>query len=129
MKDHLELKAYAKINLGLDVVRKREDGVLDFNDMEHFALQILVDHEQGDVPSAVAKELQEYYQEIMIDEYQDSSYIQEALLSSLSRAEQGQRPYLFMVGDVKQSISGRHVRSYLMGNTRRMEVTRKWDRE
>ena len=35
-------------------VRKREDGVLDFNDMEHFALQILVDHEQGDVPSAVA---------------------------------------------------------------------------
>ena len=85
-------------------VRKREDGVLDFNDMEHFALQILVDHEQGDVPSAVAKELQEYYQEIMIDEYQDSSYIQEALLSSLSRAEQGQRPYLFMVGDVKQSI-------------------------
>ncbi len=84
--------------------RKREEGVLDFSDMEHFALQILVDHEHGDVPSEVAKELQEFYQEIMIDEYQDSSYIQEALLSSLSRAEQGQRPYLFMVGDVKQSI-------------------------
>ena len=79
------------------------------------------------MPSAVAKELQEYYQEIMIDEYQDSSYIQEALLSSLSRAEQGQRPYLFMVGDVKQSIYRfRQARPELFnGNTRRMEVTRK----
>ena len=84
--------------------RKRDDGVLDFDDMEHFALEILVDHEHDDAPSEVAKELQEYYQEIMIDEYQDSSYIQEALLSSISRAEQGMRPYLFMVGDVKQSI-------------------------
>lgn len=84
--------------------RKREEGVLDFNDMEHFALEILVDHENGDTPSEVAKELQEFYQEIMIDEYQDSSYIQEALLSSLSRASEGKRPYLFMVGDVKQSI-------------------------
>lgn len=84
--------------------RKRDEGVLDFDDMEHFALEILVDHEHDDVPSEVAKELQEYYQEIMIDEYQDSSYIQEALLSSISRADQGMRPYLFMVGDVKQSI-------------------------
>lgn len=84
--------------------RKREEGVLDFGDMEHFALQILVDHEHGDVPSETARELQEYYQEIMIDEYQDSSYIQEALLSSLCRADTNQRPYLFMVGDVKQSI-------------------------
>lgn len=84
--------------------KKRAEAVLDFSDMEHFALQILIDHEHGDVPSDVAKELKEYYQEIMIDEYQDSSYIQEALLSCLSRAQDGQKPYLFMVGDVKQSI-------------------------
>ena len=84
--------------------RKRDGGVLDFDDMEYFALEILVKPEHDDAPSEVAKELQEYYQEIMIDEYQDSSYIQEALLSSISRADQGMRPYLFMVGDVKQSI-------------------------
>jgi ATP-dependent helicase/nuclease subunit A len=84
--------------------RKRQEGLLDFSDMEHFALEILVDHENGDRPSATALELQEYYQEIMIDEYQDSSYIQEALLSSLCRVEEEKRPFLFMVGDVKQSI-------------------------
>lgn len=89
--------------------RKREEGLLDFHDMEHFALEILIDRSQGDFfqeklyPSQIARELQEYYQEILIDEYQDSNFIQEMILTSISRAPE-QRPYLFMVGDVKQSI-------------------------
>lgn len=84
--------------------RKRAEGLLDFNDMEHFALQILVEHTaEGDRPSETARELQEYYQEILTDEYQDSNFIQELILTSISRAPE-QRPYLFMVGDVKQSI-------------------------
>lgn len=49
------------------------------------------------------KELQEYYEEIMTDEYQDSNYVQEMILTSISRGPE-QSPYLFMVGDVKQSI-------------------------
>lgn len=85
--------------------KKREDGIIDFADMEHFALQILVtrDEDGNSVPSATAKELQEYYEEIMTDEYQDSNYVQEMILTSISRGPE-QSPYLFMVGDVKQSI-------------------------
>lgn len=85
--------------------RKREEGVIDFNDMEHFALEILTKRDEaGNVlPSETAKELQEHYEEILTDEYQDSNFVQEMILSSLCRAPE-QAPYLFMVGDVKQSI-------------------------
>lgn len=84
--------------------RKRDEGLIDFADMEHFALEILVDKDdKGVQPSETARELQKYYDEILIDEYQDSNYIQELLLKSLSRAPK-EKPYLFMVGDVKQSI-------------------------
>lgn len=84
--------------------RKREDGIVDFADMERFALEILLDKDENGVrPSETAKELQEYYEEILTDEYQDSNYIQELLLTSLCRAPEN-KPYLFMVGDVKQSI-------------------------
>lgn len=84
--------------------KKREDGILDFADMEHFALEILVKKEGDTIePSQTAKELQEYYTEILTDEYQDSNYVQDLLLSSLCRAPE-QKPYLFMVGDVKQSV-------------------------
>lgn len=84
---------------------KQERGWIDFNDMEHFALQILVDtSEDGSSrPSAVAQELQKHYEEILTDEYQDSNFVQETILTSLCRAPE-QAPYLFMVGDVKQSI-------------------------
>ena len=97
--------------------KKREEGIVDFADMEHFALQILVDHRDGGAyASKTALELQDYYEEILTDEYQDSNYVQELLLSSLccnadenmleedfiSRPDRA--PYLFMVGDVKQSI-------------------------
>lgn len=84
--------------------RKREEGILDFADMEHFALNILTCKKDGKIsPSAVACELQEFYEEIMTDEYQDSNFVQELILTSLCRAPE-QKPYLFMVGDVKQSI-------------------------
>ncbi len=84
--------------------KKREDGILDFSDMEHYALKILTVRESGQVrPSDVARELQDYYEEIMTDEYQDSNFVQELLLTSLCRAPE-EKPYLFMVGDVKQSI-------------------------
>ncbi|MFG6394112.1 MAG: helicase-exonuclease AddAB subunit AddA [Lachnospiraceae bacterium] len=84
--------------------RKREEGILDFADMEHFALDILTYKEDGKVkPSEAACELQEFYEEIMTDEYQDSNFVQELILTSLCRAPE-QKPYLFMVGDVKQSI-------------------------
>lgn len=84
---------------------KQEKGWIDFNDMEHFALRILVDQgEDGSsAPSAVAQELQLHYEEILTDEYQDSNFVQETILTSLCRAPE-QAPYLFMVGDVKQSI-------------------------
>ncbi len=83
---------------------KREEGILDFNDMEHFALNILIDRSGKEpCPSDTAKELQEYYEEILTDEYQDSNFIQELILTSISRAPK-EAPYLFMVGDVKQSI-------------------------
>ena len=78
--------------------------MLDFSDMEHFALDILVTKDGDKVlPSPVAKELQEYYEEIMTDENKVSNFVQELILTSISRGPEN-KPYLFMVGDVKQSI-------------------------
>ncbi|MEG2441720.1 MAG: helicase-exonuclease AddAB subunit AddA [Acetivibrio sp.] len=81
-------------------IRKAEKNVLDFNDLEHFALEILINEKK---PTSVALELSEYYEEILVDEYQDSNFVQETLLNSISKEKFG-RPNLFMVGDVKQSI-------------------------
>lgn len=84
--------------------RKSDKNIVDFNDLEHFALNILVQKEEGKlVPTPAADELSEHYAEIMIDEYQDSNLVQETILNSISRERFG-RPNLFMVGDVKQSI-------------------------
>ena len=83
---------------------KRERGIVDFNDMEHLCLRVLYDEtEEGMRPSAIADELAARYDEILVDEYQDSNLVQEALLQALS-AERFGRPDVFMVGDVKQSI-------------------------
>lgn len=85
---------------------KHEKNCYDFSDVEHFALEILIesyDEEGNFIPSTVAKELSDYYVEIMIDEYQDSNYIQEYILSSIAKTKEGERNR-FMVGDVKQSI-------------------------
>ena len=72
--------------------------------MEQFALQILAKKtEEGFEPSEVAKEYQDQFREIMIDEYQDSNLIQETILTSISGVSKG-KYNIFMVGDVKQSI-------------------------
>ncbi len=81
---------------------KEEKNLLDFSDIEHYALKILVDP-QTKKASAAAAELREQYEEIMIDEYQDSNYVQETILRAVSREETGENN-IFMVGDVKQSI-------------------------
>lgn len=83
--------------------RKRNQNLIDFNDMEQYALRILTDEKDGWKPSAAAREYQDMFREVMIDEYQDSNLIQEAILTSVSGISQG-RYNVFMVGDVKQSI-------------------------
>ena len=78
--------------------------MIDFNDMEQFALAILTEDKDGElVPSAVAGEYQDRFDEVMIDEYQDSNLVQETILTSVSRVSRGEYN-IFMVGDVKQSI-------------------------
>lgn len=97
---------------------KRERNVLDFNDLEHLALEVLLEKPEAEIenetgsggaprikriPTAVADELSRQFEEILVDEYQDSNYVQEELITSISREREG-RPNVFMVGDVKQSI-------------------------
>ena len=98
-----KLKALKEIifEYGIKLARaKREKNMLDFNDIEHFALNILVKENDGKIEQTeVAKKYQEKFVEIAIDEYQDSNLIQEYILSSISRKNN-----MFMVGDVKQSI-------------------------
>lgn len=86
--------------------RKRTDNIIDFHDMEHFALNILLrkNENNGEYEATpAAKEYRQFFQEILIDEYQDSNLVQELLLQSISGEEDG-RFNRFMVGDVKQSI-------------------------
>ena len=77
--------------------RKKEKNIVDFSDIEHFALKILLD--ENSKPSEIAKRYIEKFEEIAIDEYQDSNLVQEYILTSISRGNN-----IFMVGDVKQSI-------------------------
>lgn len=84
--------------------RKREENIIDFGDMEHFALSILVEKtEDGYGPTKTALDYRAYFKEILIDEYQDSNLVQEYLLRSISGEDEG-KENRFMVGDVKQSI-------------------------
>ena len=83
---------------------KKRKNLIDFNDMEQYALQILTEKkESGYVPSMVAESYQQKFEEVMIDEYQDSNLVQEAILTSVSCVSKGEYN-VFMVGDVKQSI-------------------------
>lgn len=83
---------------------KRRKNLIDFNDMEQYALQILTREVDGEyIPNVVAEGYQEKFAEIMIDEYQDSNLVQEAILTSVSGVSKGIYN-IFMVGDVKQSI-------------------------
>ena len=79
---------------------KVERNIIDFNDIEHLALKILIKKEDGKyLPTDVAKKYQDKFEEIAIDEYQDSNMVQEYILTSISKGNN-----IFMVGDVKQSI-------------------------
>lgn len=84
--------------------RKRQKQWVDFNDLEHLSLRLLLKQDgDGHVSrTALARELAAYYEEVLVDEYQDTNAAQDALFSAISREEQN----LFMVGDVKQSIYG-----------------------
>lgn len=97
------------VKLTLDFMRrfkaeKLDKGIMDFNDQAHFTLSILTkEDENGNlIPTETAKEMSHQYKEIMIDEYQDSNFIQEAILCSISGGFGNNN--MFMVGDVKQSI-------------------------
>ncbi len=80
--------------------KKRDKNIIDFTDMEHFALEILWDKSgETPVPSKSALEYREYFEELMVDEYQDSNLVQEYIIEAISKENNR-----FMVGDVKQSI-------------------------
>ena len=80
---------------------KKEQGIMDFSDLEHLCLALLVEPgtEDDPQPSEVALELQDTFKEIMVDEYQDTNGVQETIINLLSRVDNR-----FYVGDVKQAI-------------------------
>lgn len=95
------------VELSLDYLhamekKKRQNRIVDFGDIEHFALKIFVDEKTKELRPA-AKEFQQHFEEIMVDEYQDSNQVQESIMQAISREHTGGHN-LFMVGDVKQSI-------------------------
>ena len=85
---------------------KRDRGIVEFSDIEHYALDILVTKQDGSKEyTNVADELAEYFDEILIDEYQDSNQLQEEILTAVSKHRLSDVPdNMYMVGDVKQSI-------------------------
>lgn len=82
-------------------LNKSEKNIVDFNDIEHFALNILLKKDENGnyKPTEIAKKYMNKFSEIAIDEYQDSNLVQEYILSSISNGKN-----MFMVGDIKQSI-------------------------
>lgn len=87
------------------VKKKMERVILDFNDLEHLCLKILTcNDENGEVyASSVAQKFREKFEEVLVDEYQDSNNVQETIISMVSRKDLD-NSNVFMVGDVKQSI-------------------------
>ncbi|WP_025026730.1 helicase-exonuclease AddAB subunit AddA [Caldalkalibacillus mannanilyticus] len=90
---------------------KKQKGIVDFSDLEHFCLAILLEqHENAGslsipalIPSPAAQDYREKFIEVMVDEYQDTNLVQESIIQLITRGDTGQGN-LFMVGDVKQSI-------------------------
>lgn len=80
---------------------KKEQGIMDFSDLEHLCLALLVEPgtEDDPQPSEVALELQDTFKEIMVDEYQDTNGVQETIINLISRVDNR-----FYVGDMKQAI-------------------------
>ena len=81
--------------------KKRSRNLLDFSDYEHFALRVLM-NDDG-TPSEIADMYRQQFEEILVDEYQDTNRVQEKILSCIKRGNESDGN-LFMVGDVKQSI-------------------------
>lgn len=81
--------------------KKSNKNIMDFSDIEHYALKILLKKDENGIyqKTEVAKKYEEKFNEIAIDEYQDSNLVQEYILTSISNGKN-----IFMVGDVKQSI-------------------------
>ena len=108
-KCHDIIKTYTEVTcrfIDRFQAKKKEKNILDFDDFEHYAIDILTTGENGEhIPSKTADEIAGDFEEIMVDEYQDSNMVQETILSALCRERFGGHNR-FMVGDVKQSIYG-----------------------
>ncbi len=91
--------------------QKREKGLVDFSDLEHYCLEVLTEEDillADPMPSRAAMELKKQFKELLVDEYQDVNLVQETILTLIS--DQTGAGNMFMVGDVKQSIYGfRHA--------------------
>lgn len=102
----IQLTRYAEVFHAIYAEKKREKNLLDYSDLEHFAIRLLSEKtENGYKLTPIAEALREKYDEIYIDEYQDSNDVQELLFTSISGESKG-KPNMFMVGDMKQSIYG-----------------------
>lgn len=90
------------------VKTKKSKNLIEFSDMEHYALELLTLEKDGQlIPSKIAMDIQNKFIEIMVDEYQDSNEIQDTIVSMVSKVYNELPQYnIFMVGDVKQSIYG-----------------------
>jgi ATP-dependent helicase/nuclease subunit A len=112
IKDLMEMKPVVKRLVELVktysrrfAAAKKEKGIVDFGDLEHLALAILTETDQTGckIPSAAARYYREQFAEVLVDEYQDTNLVQEAILKLVAHEEEVSGN-LFMVGDVKQSI-------------------------
>nr|WP_318505150.1 helicase-exonuclease AddAB subunit AddA [Bacillus sp. T3] len=113
LKDMKELKPHIETIVGLIrsfsnrfTTMKREKGLVDFSDLEHYCLQILTEmKDEGGKrhPSAAALFYKNRFKEVLVDEYQDTNMVQEAILQLVKSGDEV-NGNLFMVGDVKQSI-------------------------
>ncbi|SHI38264.1 helicase-exonuclease AddAB subunit AddA [Thermoclostridium caenicola] len=102
------MRCLAELASGLAVKykeKKARKSLVDFNDLEHLCLELLMEKDENGKPSPspTARAYRERFAEIMVDEYQDSNMVQELIIRMISRSDEG-RPNIFMVGDVKQSI-------------------------
>ncbi|MER2142137.1 MAG: UvrD-helicase domain-containing protein, partial [Priestia megaterium] len=84
---------------------KNEKGLVDFSDLEHYALDILSEQDENGslIPSDIAKEYKARFKEVLVDEYQDTNLLQETILQFVKSGDEN-KGNMFMVGDVKQSI-------------------------
>lgn len=103
LKPHLQIlcQLVSEFNLAYKEVKSKKN-LMDFSDLEHFCLQLLMHEEsipEKIIPSELSKKMQEKFVEVLVDEYQDINEVQETILQLVSRNDN-----LFMVGDVKQSI-------------------------